>query len=64
MDLVAQPVSALNMLVDFCGINASFETLRTTASHVRVDRAYAYRSSSALQGFADGVADTSCDLSI
>jgi LPS sulfotransferase NodH len=56
-DLVAQPLSALNTLVDFCGLDASSEALRTTASHVRVERAHAYRSSPRLQEFADSVAD-------
>jgi hypothetical protein len=56
-DLLAQPLSALNTLVDFCGIDASSEALRTTASHVRADRAHTYRSNPRLQAFADGVAD-------
>jgi hypothetical protein len=56
-NIVAQPLSALNTLVDFCEIDSSSEMLRTATSYVRVDHAYAYRSSPGLQEFADGVAD-------
>lgn len=56
-DLVAQPLSALETLTDFCEIDTSSDMMRTMATNVRGDRAYAYQSSPRLQEFADGVAD-------
>ncbi len=56
-DLLADPLGALETLVEFCGIDASSGTLRTAASYARSDRAYAFRGSPGLQEFADSVAD-------
>ena len=56
-DMLADPLSALGKLTEFCGLDASAGRLHTAASHARGDRAYAFRVRPDLQEFAEDVAD-------
>lgn len=56
-DLVADPLSCLSALADFCEMDASPRALSSAAAQARSSRAYAYRHSPELQDFAHRVTD-------
>jgi len=56
-DLVTGPRDVLSNLVEFCEMDVPSDVLNTAISHIRSDRAYAYRDDPRLQAFANGVAD-------
>lgn len=55
-DFLANPVSTLRFLAEFCGLSVTDMMIENVVGQIRVDRAYAYRSDRALRAFAEKVA--------
>jgi hypothetical protein len=51
-DVLANPVEALRVVSQFCGLEVSDASIQDVASLVRRERAYAFQDNSELQAFA------------